>query len=71
MINCLSLEGEYVVDLERAEISGWYILHTERRNVQHFPLSDHINMMRYCYMVCKQVKIKITAFVTQSSVKHG
>ena len=28
-------------------------------------------MMRYVYMVCKQVKIKITAFVTQSGVKHG
>jgi len=25
----------------------WYILHTERRNVQHLLPSDHINMMRY------------------------
>ena len=36
-----------------------------------FPLSEHINMMRYFNMICKQVKIKITAFVTQRSVKHG
>ena len=28
-------------------------------------------MMRYFYMICKQVKLKITAFVTQSSVKQG
>jgi len=63
---------EYVVDLERALFSGWYILHNERRTVQHLPLSNHINMMRYflTWFVNKS-NLRSLYLFTQSSVKHG